>query len=300
MRPRCASILGSVTSRLTAFRAKAFPPRPRPSGVSTDDIGGKNCRQSAFGPLFASISIRTTLAQAWLGRQSKHCQSHRGTPLCRCGGARNPSPPPAVNGLFVASASSAAGSHSGRPCRHLRCCAAHHSASTIRCRRSLEDLRAPELLSATAKTLSDFRPPELLRSAVKTLGNLRSPKLLRSAAKTLGNLRSPELLGGSVIPLGRIPANLGAPELLRSRAFRLRRPIADLRSSEFLPRPLPAARDLPCCRRAAPDYGSLRAWTAGCAWLVAQIARSRRCCAWYRAVRRGIRPAPPGFASPPA
>lgn len=105
------------------------------------------------------------------------------------------------------------------------------------------------MLSATAKTLSDLRPPELLRSA----------------AKTLGNLRSSELLGGSVIPLGRIPANLGAPELLRSRAFRLRRPIADLRSSEFLPRPLPAASGLPCCRRAAPDNGSLRACMAGCA-----------------------------------
>jgi hypothetical protein len=115
------------------------------------------------------------------------------------------------------------------------------------------------LLSATAKTLSNLRPPELPRSALKTLGNLRSP----------------ELLGGSVISLGWIPANLGAPELLRSRAFRLRRPIADLRSSEFLPRPLPAARGLPRCRRAAPDKGSLRARMAGCAWLVAQIARSR-------------------------
>jgi hypothetical protein len=61
------------------------------------------------------------------------------------------------------------GTHSGR------CCAAHHPASTIGCRWSLEHLRAPELLSATAKTLSNLRPPELLRSAVKTLGTCGRP-----------------------------------------------------------------------------------------------------------------------------
>ena len=115
----------------------------------------------------------------------------------------------------------------------------------------------------------------MLSATAKTLSNLRSPELLRSAVKTLGRLRPPELLGASVITLGWIPANLGASELLRSRAFRLRRPITDLRSSEFLPRPLPAARGLPCCRPAAPDNGSLRACMAGFARLVAQIARSR-------------------------
>lgn len=115
----------------------------------------------------------------------------------------------------------------------------------------------------------------MLTTAAKTLSNLRPPKLLRSAAKTFCHLRSPELLGASVIPLSQIPANLGAPELLRPRSLRLSRPIPDLRSSELLPRPFSAARGLPCCGRAAPDTGSLRACAAGCAWLVAQIAGSR-------------------------
>ena len=169
--------MGSVTSRLTAFKAKCVPSSSAPIRREYPTTSAARIADSLRSVRSsASLSIPATQAQAWLGRQPEHCQSHRATPP-GAGAAERKSIAAAVNGLFVASASSSdTGTHSGR------CCAAHHPASTIGCRWSLEHLRAPELLSATAKTLSNLRPPELLRSAVKTLGNLRSPELLGASA----------------------------------------------------------------------------------------------------------------------
>lgn len=170
----------------------------------------------------------------------------------------------AVKGLFVASPSSPdARTHSGRPRRHLRCCAAHHPTSTIGCRRSLEDLRAPELLSATAKTLSNLRLTKSPRAALKTLRDLWTPELLSAAVKTLGNLRSPELLGASVIPLGRIPGDLRAIELLRPRMLCLSRSVADLGPAGYLPRPFSSTPGMTCRRRAASPTGPLGVYLAG-------------------------------------
>ena len=116
----------------------------------------------------------------------------------------------------------------------------------------MEDLRAPELLSAAAETLSN------LRRAAETRGNLRPPELLGAAAKTLSDLRPAELLGAPVIPLDRISADFSVAELLSTRALRLSRPVPDLRPSGYLARPFSAARGLTCYRRAATHAGSFR------------------------------------------
>ena len=110
------------------------------------------------------------------------------------------------------------------------------------------------------ETLRHLWTAKLLRAAVKALRNLRASELLRPAMKALRNLWTAKLFRPAAVPLDLVPANLGVTELLRSRALRLSRPVADLRPSGYLPGPLSAPVGLARHCRAAPPAGSL--WAA--------------------------------------